>query len=478
MSAAGTLRPGDPERLGPYRLLGRLGEGGQGVVFLGEDGRGAHGRVAVKLLNGGFGPETEARSRFLRELETAKRVAEFCTAAILDADVAGDRPYIVSEFVDGPSLHRVVTTEGPRAGGALERLAVGTATALVAIHRAGVVHRDFKPHNVLLGPDGPRVIDFGVARALDTGTITSGGAIGTPAYMAPEQLEGLRAGPAADVFAWAGTMVFASSGRLPFAADTMPAMVGRIMHGEPDLGELTGPLRDLAARCLAKDPAARPTASEVLRALLGDAERAPVPPGSTGTRTAPPPVPPAPQDRRRPVTGVVAVSAAVVAVSAAVVVTVLALSRGDGGEDGGGPGASGRPLAATSGTTQPESTPSPSPGTSEPENGIPQRYAGAWTGRLTQNDGKVFSARLVLPAGGAAGRIAYPEQNCTGTETYLGESGGALRFRERITFGTQRCVDTGTVTLTPEAGGDRLMFRYVGRSGGRAWTVVGPLSRS
>ncbi|WP_303639327.1 serine/threonine-protein kinase [Actinomadura madurae] len=272
-----------------------LGEGGQGVVFLGEDERGTHGRVAVKLLNGGFGPETEARSRFLRELETAKRVAEFCTAAILDADVAGDRPYIVSELVDGPSLHRVVTAEGPRARGALERLAVGTATALVAIHRAGVVHRDFKPHNVLLGPDGPRVIDFGIARALDTGTITSGGAIGTPAYMAPEQLEGLRAGPAADVFAWAGTMVFASSGRLPFAADTMTAMVGRVMHGEPDLGELTGPLRDVAARCLAKDPAARPTASEVLRALLGDADRAPAPPAPAGTRTMQaPPAPPAP----------------------------------------------------------------------------------------------------------------------------------------------------------------------------------------
>ncbi|WP_111833575.1 serine/threonine-protein kinase [Actinomadura madurae] len=503
MSAAGTLRPGDPERLGPYRLLGRLGEGGQGVVFLGEDERGTHGRVAVKLLNGGFGPETEARSRFLRELETAKRVAEFCTAAILDADVAGDRPYIVSELVDGPSLHRVVTAEGPRARGALERLAVGTATALVAIHRAGVVHRDFKPHNVLLGPDGPRVIDFGIARALDTGTITSGGAIGTPAYMAPEQLEGLRAGPAADVFAWAGTMVFASSGRLPFAADTMTAMVGRVMHGEPDLGELTGPLRDVAARCLAKDPAARPTASEVLRALLGDADQAPAPPASAGTRTmqappappAPPtpyahpapPGPPAPRDRR-PVTGVVAVSAAVVAVAAAVVVTVLALSSGDGGgENREGPGASGRPLAATSGTagaTRPESPPSktpssPSPGTSGPENGIPQRYAGTWTGRLTQNDGKVFSARLVLPAGGAAGSIAYPEQNCSGSEIYLGESGGTLRFRERITFGTERCVDTGTLTLTPEAGGDRLMFRYVGRSSnGREWTVVGPLSRS
>ncbi|WP_131761833.1 serine/threonine-protein kinase, partial [Actinomadura fibrosa] len=275
MPAVDALRPGDPERLGPYRLSGRLGEGGQGVVYLGEADPGAvggnAGYVAVKLLRAGLGHDPEARARFMRELDTAKRVAEFCTAAILDADLAGDRPYIVSEYVDGPSLHHVVVHGGPRTGGALQRLAVGTATALVAIHRAGVVHRDFKPHNVLLGSDGPRVIDFGIARALDGATITSSGAIGTPAYMAPEQLRGERAGPPADMFAWASTMVFASCGRPAFGDDTMTAVITRILQGEVELGALSGPLRELAARCLARDPALRPSAAEVLPALLGEA---------------------------------------------------------------------------------------------------------------------------------------------------------------------------------------------------------------
>ncbi|MEU4821815.1 serine/threonine-protein kinase [Actinomadura sp. NPDC023710] len=491
MSAAGTLRPGDPDRLGRYHLAGRLGEGGQGVVYLGEDEGGPHGRVAVKLLNAGFGQESEARARFMRELETAKRVAEFCTAAILDADVAGDRPYIVSEFVDGPSLHHVVMSEGPRTRGALERLAVGTATALVAIHRAGVVHRDFKPRNVLLGPDGPRVIDFGIARAMDGATITSSGAIGTPAFMAPEQLEGLRAGPAADVFAWAATMVFASSGRLPFAGETMTATVGRILHGEPDLGELTGPLRDLAVRCLAKDPATRPEASQVLRTLIGDEHQAPVPPAPhapaapyapAGGPTVLMPPPPARTDPpRRGVPGVVAVSAAVVAVAAAVAVTAYAMSgREGGGADPAGPGAVG-PLPATASSTPATSPPAPSgPDAAESrQTGVPARYAGTWTGQVTQNDGKVFPARLVLPAGGGAGRITYPEQNCAGTETLAGRTGETLRFQERITFGAERCVDTGTVTLTPGSGGDRLIFHYSGTSpSGRQWTVTGPLSRS
>ncbi|MEW2360004.1 serine/threonine-protein kinase, partial [Spirillospora sp. NPDC029432] len=266
------LRAADPAAIGPYRLLGRLGEGGQGVVYRAEEPRGG-GTVAVKRLRAGLGDDPEARARFIRELDTAKRVARFCTAAVLDADVDGDRPYIVSEYVDGPSLARVVRERGPRGGGALDRLAVGTAAALVAIHQAGVVHRDFKPHNVLLGPDGPRVIDFGIARALDAGTITSSGqGVGTPAYMAPEQLRGERAGPAADVFAWAGTMVFASCGRPPFGSDNLQAVAYRVQTGEPDLGALEGPLRELAARCLSKDPALRPPASEILRTLLGEGE--------------------------------------------------------------------------------------------------------------------------------------------------------------------------------------------------------------
>ncbi|MBW8487544.1 serine/threonine-protein kinase [Actinomadura parmotrematis] len=263
----GTLRPGDPETLGPYTLIGRIGEGGQGSVLLAEDEAGR--QVAVKLLHPELTADDKARSRFLRELEVAKRVAPFCTAQVIDADVDGDRPYIVSEYVRGPSLNQLVTAEGPLAGAALERLAVGTATALAAIHQGGIIHRDFKPHNVLIGPDGPRVIDFGVARAVSGDTTLTSKVIGTPSYMAPEQIQGEPSGPPADVFCWAATLVFAATGEPPYGQDTIPAVINRILHEEPDLGGMTGPLRDLVADCLEKDPAVRPKARTLLMRLLG-----------------------------------------------------------------------------------------------------------------------------------------------------------------------------------------------------------------
>ncbi|MEV5828491.1 serine/threonine-protein kinase [Spirillospora sp. NPDC052242] len=251
----------DPERIGAHRLIGRLGEGGQGVVYLAE---GPDGRAAVKVLHDRAGSRDAAR----KELVAARRVASFCTAEILDSGEDDGVPYVVTEFVDGPSLRRLVETEGPQSGPSLYRFAIGTATALAAIHQAGIVHRDFKPGNVLVGPDGPRVIDFGVARAVDATATASSSVIGTPSYMAPEQLAGDTVGPAADVFAWAATIAFAANGRPPFGQDTIPAVLNRIVKGDADLGGLDGPLRELVQRSLHKNPARRPTGREILLRLL------------------------------------------------------------------------------------------------------------------------------------------------------------------------------------------------------------------
>ncbi|TDD79456.1 hypothetical protein E1293_23335 [Actinomadura darangshiensis] len=266
MTDVAPLREGDPSHLGTYRLTGLLGEGGQGAVYLGEDEPGH--RVAVKLLHARFSGDPKARSRFAAEVAVAKRVSAFCTARVLDSDVEGDRPYIVSEYIEGPPLSQVLSAEGPRRGAGLDRLAIGTMTALAAIHQAGVVHRDFKPANVLLAPDGPRVIDFGIARALDaTGTMSST-AVGTPAYMAPEQISGAVVGPAADVWAWGATMTYAAAGRPAFGQDSIPAVMHRILNLAPDLGGLAEPLRAIVANCLSKDPALRPASQQVLAHLL------------------------------------------------------------------------------------------------------------------------------------------------------------------------------------------------------------------
>ncbi|GAA3069476.1 serine/threonine-protein kinase [Streptosporangium carneum] len=260
--AATPLTPDDPPRLGAFRLAGRLGEGGQGVVYLGHAPDGEP--VAVKLL---FGGDPETRARLSRELAALESVAPFCTARVLAASVDGPRPYVVSEFVDGPSLQERIRERGPLRDGELERLVVGTATALAAIHAAGVVHRDFKPANVLLGPDGPRVVDFGIARADGASTMTSG-IIGTPAYMAPEQIGGAPASPASDVFAWAATMACAASGYSPFGADTLPAVLHRILNHHPDLSALPARFTGLIGSCLDKDPARRPTARSLMVSLV------------------------------------------------------------------------------------------------------------------------------------------------------------------------------------------------------------------
>ncbi|MEV0614942.1 serine/threonine-protein kinase [Nonomuraea sp. NPDC050404] len=253
-----------------YRLLGGLGDGGQGSVFLGRDAGGA--RVAVKVLHARLLGDAHAERRFLQESATAARVAGFCTANVLDSGLVDGRPYIVSEFIEGPSLHEQVMTAGPLSGGELERLAVGTITALSAIHGAGIVHRDFKPSNILMGPDGPRVIDFGIAKAMDA-TTTASSVVGTPGYMAPEQIAGENVTAASDVFSWASTMGFAATGEPLFGRDSIPAVMNRILNAEPELGAVGEPLRSVLRACLSKDPAVRPTTDDVLKRLLRRADQ-------------------------------------------------------------------------------------------------------------------------------------------------------------------------------------------------------------
>ena len=240
MSGMLPLRDTDPREVGVYRLLGRLGEGGQGVVFLAVSPTGS--RAAVKLLP----PTTDplVRSRFLKEVAAAQRVARFCTAQVLDAGIFERRPFIVSEYVSGPSLVEVVEQLGPRSGAVLERIAVATLTALGAVHAAGMVHRDFKPGNVLLGPDGPVVIDFGLAAVpgMTTTGLSGQVAVGTPAFMAPEQLAGVRVTAAADMWSWAVTIVFAGTGELPFKGESLTATAFAILNSDPAVGRLPEPL--------------------------------------------------------------------------------------------------------------------------------------------------------------------------------------------------------------------------------------------
>ncbi|GAA0363531.1 hypothetical protein GCM10009530_11490 [Microbispora corallina] len=276
------LEPDDPRALGEFRLSGRLGEGGQGIVYLGYAPSGEP--VAVKVLKAGLDPGV--RQRLAREIDAMRGVAPFCTARVLTAVAEGPRPYVVSEFIDGPSLQQRVAANGPLRGGELERLAVGTATALAAIHAAGIVHRDFKPGNVLLGPDGPRVVDFGIARQGESETITAG-PIGTPAYLAPEQIAGRPATPASDVFAWGATIAYAAGGRAAFGADSVAAVMHRIMTTDPDLSAVPEPLRHVVGRCLAKDPSTRPAARDLLLELVGSSPD-PLRAGAAAASSGPP----------------------------------------------------------------------------------------------------------------------------------------------------------------------------------------------
>ncbi|MBO8190207.1 serine/threonine protein kinase [Streptomyces oryzae] len=264
------LQPGDPRRVGKYRLVGRLGEGGMGRVFF---GRSPGGRpVAVKLIRYEYAQRDRFRARFAREVEAARRVGGFHTALVIDADPEADPPWMVTAYIPGPSLHGAVTAHGPLDGQAVRILGAGLAEGLAAIHACGLVHRDLKPGNVVLAADGPRIIDFGIAGTQDAGKLTATGAVlGTYAYMSPEQVNGHRPEAAGDVFALGAVLGFAATGHSPFHGETTAAILHRITSEPPDLRGLAveHDLGDLIVACLAKDPADRPPLTDVLARLAG-----------------------------------------------------------------------------------------------------------------------------------------------------------------------------------------------------------------
>jgi serine/threonine protein kinase len=272
------LRRWDPERIGPYVILGRLGAGAMGTVYL---GRSAAGRlVAVKTIKVDLAEEAGFRNRFAQEVAAARRVSGFFTAAVADADPEADLPWLATAYVPAPSLARLVKACGPLPSTSVRWLAAGCAEALESIHGAGLVHRDLKPSNVLVAPDGPRVIDFGVARAAERmGVTTSRGAVGTPAYMAPEQARDThQASAASDVYALGATLLFAATGHPPYQGDTVMDVLARLATEEPDLSGLPDELTGLVTACLRRVPRERPTSSAMLTQLGQFSE---VQPGAT-----------------------------------------------------------------------------------------------------------------------------------------------------------------------------------------------------
>jgi hypothetical protein len=313
----GVLQPADPRLIGPYQLLGRLGAGGMGRVFLGmsEAGR----PVAVKIVHAKLAADPEFRARFSSEVAAARKVSGLFTALVADADVDAPVPWLATAYVAGPSLSEAVRSRGPLTTGSLLPLAAGLAKSLIAIHAAGVVHGDLKPSNVLLALDGPRVIDFGISQAAEVTPLGRAGlVVGTPSYMAPEQAAGQEVGPLSDVFSLGAVLAFAATGRKPFGTGPPAAVLERVVRGTADLKDAPAEVRPLIERCLAKDPGLRPTATELLAGVTAaqsatEPGAEPALRGPAGADRSPGPLARGRRRRRRPLITASAVAAILVA---------------------------------------------------------------------------------------------------------------------------------------------------------------------
>lgn len=268
------LEPGDPDRIGRYRLLRRLGEGGMGLVYLGASPAGR--AVAIKVVRPELAGDLDFRARFRGEVEAAQKVSGAFTSPVVEADPDGTVPWLAIAYVNGLSLKETIERYGPMPEPLLRTLGAGLGEALIAIHEAGLLHRDLKPANILLAKDGPKVIDFGISKAADTATLTTEGQfIGSPGYMSPEQIHGTRLTPAADVFAYGAVLAFAATGRPPFGKDAVPTIIHRTLHEEPDLRGVPASLAQMVTACLSRDPDRRPPAKLLLALLAAQ----PVTPG-------------------------------------------------------------------------------------------------------------------------------------------------------------------------------------------------------
>ncbi|WP_426364636.1 serine/threonine-protein kinase [Streptomyces sp. E-08] len=467
-----SLNAEDPVSVGPFRLIGRLGVGGMGRVFL---ARSAGGRtVAVKVVHAELAAQDEFRRRFAREVAALERVGGTGTAPVLGSDTTADSPWVAIGYVPGPSLRAVVGDEfGPLPPATVRALASGLARALDHIHAAGLVHRDLKPSNVLLTVDGPRIIDFGIARAVDHvsdgGNLTTTGAVvGSPGFMSPEQVRGDQVSPASDVFCLGSVLVYAATGRAPFGtADSgVHATMFRIAHDEPDLTDLPPELSGLIRACLAKDPAARPTATEIVETLpvadpwlpadvlarLGrhaarlleaegssaPASETPPPTAPAGTAsTVPAPAAPTPSPRRRGRTALLAAATAlVVAAAAGAAYTYWPENGGTGGTAGG---------RKNGGTAD------------RPPGIVPAAFLGAWEGVLKGSADVPYETRRIEITQGPAGARAAVythvtgEQLCMGRATLISATEGELVLGEaEITASVpaQRCTPAARQTLT------------------------------
>ncbi|WP_435057463.1 serine/threonine-protein kinase [Streptomyces sp. bgisy060] len=469
-----SLSAEDPVSVGPFRLIGRLGVGGMGRVFL---ARSAGGRtVAVKVVHAELAAQDEFRQRFAREVAALERVGDTGTAPVLGSDTTGDSPWVAIGYVPGPSLRTVVGDEfGPLPPATVRALASGLARALDHIHTAGLVHRDLKPSNVLLTVDGPRIIDFGIARAIDNTSVggnltTTGAVVGSPGFMSPEQVRGDRITPASDVFCLGSVLVYAATGRAPFGtADSgVHATMFRIAHDEPDLTDLPAELSGLVRACLAKDPTGRPTAADIAGSLpvadpwlpadvlaglgrhaagLLEAEAATE--GTAPTGAAPPPQPTgtahgtpdpaaadtspaAPRPRRRRTALVAAATALALSAAATVAYAVWPDRNADAG--------------ASSGKN----------GTDRPAGIVPDAFVGAWEGVLKGGPNAPKETRRIEIAQGPAGaRTAVythvtGELLCIGRAPLLSATDGELVLGEAevtVSVPAQRCTPAARQSL-------------------------------